>query len=274
MPDLTKTSAIKDAFGRLMSTEVQEAYQTASICRELAREVQMNGNGEYVVVKVMDEAEDEALKDYVAYGDNPFGKVRTEAIKMVPDQQKWVGIDFDSVEFAMTNVNVREAKVRIEANRMALAFDKHVLGMVRADENIQKQQVALTKANIYEQINMAVRALDAVEVPVQDRVILMNYKTLSLLEQSPEMKGNFHVFTESRGLLGVPLSGCEVRVSNLINDGEVLVLQKDALNYVALIEKEAVGQHEANFAEFYKALFVFGAMIARPKSIVRIAPAE
>ena len=274
MADLTKTSSIKDAFGRLMSTEVQEAYQTASICRELAREVQMNGNGEYVVVKVLDESQDEALKDYVAYGDNPFGKVRTEAIKMIPDQQKWVGIDFDSVEYAMTNVNVREAKVRIEANRMALAFDKHVLGMVRADENIQKQEVALTKANIVDEVNKAVRALDAVECPVQDRVILMNYKTLSLLEQSPEMKGNFHVFTESRGLLGVPLSGCEVRVSNLINDGEVLVLQKDALNYVALIEKQAVGEHEANFTEFYKALFVFGAMIARPKSIVRIAAAE
>lgn len=271
--DLTTTSAIKDAFGRLMSTEVQEAYQTASICRELAREVQMNGNGEYVVVKVMDEAEDEALKDYVPYGNNPFGKVRTQAIKMIPDQQKWVGIDFDSVEFAMTNVNVRETKIRIEANRIALAFDKHILNMVRADENIQKQQVALTKANIVDEINKAVRALDAVEVPVQDRVILMNYKTLSMLEQSPEMKGNFHVFTESRGLLGVPLSGCEVRVSNLIEDGEVLVLQKDALNYVALIEKEATGEHEASFTEFYKALFVFGAMIARPKSIVRIAQA-
>ena len=61
---------------------------------------------------------------------------------------------------------------------------------------------------------------------------------------------------------------------NLIEDGEIIVLQKDALNYVALIEKQAVGEHEANFTEFYKALFVFGAMIARPKSIVRIAAAE
>lgn len=269
--DLTQTSAIKDAFGRLMSTEVLEAYQTASICREIAREVQMNGNGEYVVVKVLDEAQDEALKDYVAYGDNPFGKVRTEAIKMIPDQQKWVGVDFDSVEFMMTNVNVREAKLRIEANRMSLAFDKHVLGLIRADVNIQKQVATLTKANIVDQVNLAVRALDAVEVPVQDRVILMNFKTLSMVEQSPEMKGNFHVFTEAQGLLGVPMSGCEVRVSNLLQDGEVIVLQKDALQYVALIEREAVGQHEANFTEFYKALFVFGAMIARPKSIVRIS---
>lgn len=273
MADLTTTSDIRTAFGKLMGGEVLEAYQTSSIAREIAREVQMNGNGEYLVVKLLDEEQDACISDYVAYGDNDFGVARTEAIKLVPDQQKFVGIDFDSVEYAMTNANVREAKIRVEANRMALAFDNHVLGLVRGAEDIQKQTATLSKTNIYAEINKAVRALDAKEVPATDRVVLMNWNTLSMLEQSAEFVGNFHVATEQRGLLGIQISGCEVRVSNLIKDGEVIVMHKDAIAYVALIEKQSVGEHEKNFTEYYKALFVYGAMIARPTSIVRIAQA-
>ena len=271
--DLNQTSQIRGAFGQLMKQEVLEAYQTASIVREIAQQVQLNGQGKAIVVKVLDEEQDNAMSDYVPYGDNEFGVARTEVVEMVADQQKFVGVDFDSVEYAMTNVNVREAKIRIEANRMALELDRHVLGKMREAEGIQKVEVALTKTNIYAQINEAVRKLDAKEVPAQGRVILMNWKTLSMLEQSPEFVGNFHVATEQRGLVDIPVSGCEVRVSNLIQDGEIFVVHKDAVAIVDLIQKERVGEHEKNFTEFFKALFVFGAEVLRPSSIVRIAQA-
>lgn len=271
MADLSKTSEIRGAFGQLMKQEVLEEYQTASIVRAIAQQVQLNGQGKAIVVKVLDEEEDNAMSDYVPYGDNEFGRARTETIELVPDQQKFVGISFDSVEYAMTNVNVREAKIRIEANRMALALDRHVLDKVRGAEGIQKVAVALTKQNIYGAINDAVRKLDAAEVPAQNRTILMNWKTLSMLEQCPEFVGNFHVATEQRGLVDIQVSGCQVRVSNLIADGELLVMHHDAVAIVDLIEKEQVGQHEANFAEYFKALFVFGAEVLRPASIVRVA---
>ena len=271
--DLNQTSEIRGAFGQLMKQEVLEAYQTASIVREVAQQVQLNGQGKAIVVKVLDEEQDNAMSDYVPYGDNEFGVARTEVVEMVADQQKFVGVDFDSVEYAMTNVNVREAKIRIEANRMALELDRHVLGKMRGAEGIQKVEVALTKQNIYGAINDAVRMLDAKEVPAQNRVIMMNWKTLSMLEQSPEFVGNFHVATEQRGLVDIPVSGCQVRVSNLISDGEILVVHKDAVAIVDLIEKQAVGEHEKNFTTYYKALFVFGAEVLRPSSIVRIAQA-
>ena len=271
--DLNQTSEIRGAFGQLMKQEVLEAYQTASIVRAIAQQVQLNGQGKAIVVKVLDEEQDNAMSDYVPYGDNEFGVARTEVIEMVADQQKFVGVDFDSVEYAMTNVNVREAKIRIEANRMALELDRHVLGKMRGAEGIQKVEVALTKQNIYGAINDAVRKLDEKEVPAQGRVILMNFKTLAMLEQSPEFVGNFHVATEQRGLLDIQVSGCQVRVSNLISDGEILVVHKDAVAIVDLIEKQAVGEHEKNFTEFFKALFVFGAEVLRPSSIVRIAQA-
>ena len=271
MADLTKTSEIRGAFGQLLKQEVLEEYQTASIVRAIAQSVQLNGQGKAIVVKVLDEEQDVAMSDYVPYGDNEFGRARTETIEMVPDQQKFVGIDFDSVEYAMTNVNVREAKIRIEANRMALALDHHVLGKVRGAEGIQKVAVTVTKANIYATINEAVRKLDEKEVPAQGRVILMNWKTLSMLEQSPEFVGNFHVATEQRGLVDIKVSGCEVRVSNLIQDGEILVMHHDAVAIVDLIQKERVGEHEKNFTEYFKALFVFGAEVLRPASIVRVA---
>jgi hypothetical protein len=273
MADLSKTSEIRGAFGQLMKQEVLEEYQTASIVRAIAQQVQLNGQGKAIVVKVLDEEQDVAMSDYVPYGDNEFGRARCETIELVPDQQKFVGIDFDSVEFAMTNVNVREAKIRIEANRMALALDNHVLGKIREAEGIQKVAVALTKENIYAQINDAVRKLDAAEVPAQGRVILMNWKTLSMLEQSPEFVGNFHVATEQRGLVDIQVSGCQVRVSNLLQDGEILVMHHDAVAIVDLIEKQAVGEHEKNFTAYYKALFVFGAEVLRPASIVRVAQA-
>lgn len=271
MADLSKTSEIRGAFGQLLKQEVLEEYQTASIVRAIAQQVQLNGQGKAIVVKVKDEEQDNAMSDYVPYGDNEFGRARTETIEMVPDQQKFVGIDFDSVEYAMTNVNVREAKIRMEANRMALALDHHVLGKVRGAEGIQKVTATVTNKNIYATINEAVRKLDAVEVPAQGRVILMNWKTLSMLEQSPEFVGNFHVATEQRGLVDIKVSGCEVRVSNLIEDGEIIVLHHDAVAIVDLIEKERVGEHEKNFTEYFKALFVFGAEVLRPMSIVRVS---
>lgn len=272
MANLTETSKIKGAFGQLIKGEVQEAYQTRSIVRAIAHEVQMNGNGEYVIVKVKDGGE--TIADYVAYGDNEFSQTEVETIKMYPDQQKFLGLDFDSVEYAMTNVNVREAKIRLEANKMQLAFDNHVLGLVRGAEDIQKQTATLSKTNIYSEINKAVRALDSKEVPSDGRVIMMNWATLSMLEQSPEFVGNHHVFTEANGLANIQVSGCQVLLSNLIQDGEIIVLHKDAIDYVALIEKEAVGTHEANFTDYFKALFVYGALISRPTSIVRIAVAK
>lgn len=271
MADLTQTSLIKDAFGKLIKGEVQEAYQTRSIVRAIAQEVMMNGNGEYVVVKVKETDGD--LADYVPYGANAFGRAEVETITMKPDQQKFVGLDFDSVEYAMTNVNVREAKIRQEAHRMQLALDGHVLGLVRADEDIQKVEATLSKSNIYATINEGVRALDKEEVPADGRVIMMNWKTLTMLEQSAEFGHNVHIATELNGLANVTVSGCGVLISNLLQDGEVIILHKDAINYVALIEREAVGEHEANFTSYWKSLFVYGAMICRPKSIVRIAKA-
>ena len=90
------------------------------------------------------------------------------------------------------------------------------------------------------------------------------------LEQEPKLDPNKNVMENVMDGLG------EVR--DLLKEFEDVSakfaepMSDDEMN--ALIEKQAVGEHEANFTEFYKALFVFGAMIARPKSIVRIAAAE
>ena len=171
----------------------------------------------------------------------------------------------------MTNTNAREALIRQRVNALQINTCNHVLGLVRAEEEIQKVTATLSKTNIYENINKAVRMLDSKEVPTDGRIILMNWNTLSMLEQSSQFANNFHVATELNGLSNVTVSGVQVLLTNLIEDGEVIVLHKDAIAQVQYLDQIKFGEMEKRFSEYVKVLSVHGALIARPESIVRIA---
>lgn len=271
MPNLQETSQIKSAISTVFQAEVQEEYMKRSVLEAITFPVQMDGNGKYIINKIV--SDPEAVKDYTG-ADIEFGVGATVAIELVPDQHKYLALEFPSIDFAMTHLNVREALIRDRANKLQLATCNHVLDMVRADENVQKVEVALAKANIYGELVKAVRMLDAEEVPTDSRVIMMNWKTLSLLEQAPEFVGNFHVATELNGLSNVTVAGVPVLLTNLMADGEVVILHKDAIAQVQFIDQVKFGEMEKRFSDYVKMLSVYGALICRPKSIVRIAPAK
>ena len=182
-------------------------------------------------------------------------------------------MEFPTIDYAMTNTNAREALIRQRVNVLQLSTCNHVLGLIRASEEIQKLEVTLSKTNIYDSINTAVRKLDSKEVPSDSRVILMNWATLTMLEQSSQFANNFHVATELNGLSNVTVSGVQVLLTNLIEDGEIIVLHKDAIAQVQYLDQIKFGEMEKRFSEYIKVLSVHGALIARPESIVRISAA-
>ena len=94
-----------------------------------------------------------------------------------------------------------------------------------------------------------------------------------MLEQSSQFANNFHVATELNGLSNVTVSGVQVLLTNLIEDGEIIVLHKDAIAQVQYLDQIKFGEMEKRFSEYIKVLSVHGALIARPESIVRISAA-
>lgn len=270
MPNLQQTSEIKSAISSLWKAEIQEEYMKRSILEAITYPVMMDGHGKYIINKIV--ADDACVVDYTGE-DLTFKKGATEAIELVPDQHKAFAMEFPTIDYAMTHTNVREALIRQRVNALQISTCEYVLGLVRGAGDIQKVTVTLDKSNIYANINKAVRMLDAKEVPSDNRVILMNWNTLSMLEQAPEYVGNFHVATELNGLSTVTVSGVQVLLTNLIEDGEVIVLHRDAIAQVQYLDQVKFGEMEARFSEYVKVLSVHGALIARPESIVRIANA-
>lgn len=270
MPNLQETSPIKSAIASLWKAEIQEEYMKRSILEAITFPVEMDSYGKYIINKIV--ADNDAIVDYTG-ADLTFKKGATEAIELVPDQHKAFAMEFPTIDYAMTNTNAREALIRQRVNALQLATCNHVLGLVRGDSKIQKVQATLTKANIYEVLNSAIRKLDAKEVPSDNRVILMNWATLTMLEQSSQFANNFHVATELNGLSTVTVSGVPVLLTNLIQDGEIIVLHKDAIAQVQYLDQVKFGEMEKRFSEYVKVLSVHGALICRPESIVRIAAA-
>ena len=271
MPNLQNTSPIKSAIASVWKAEIQEEYMKRSILEAITYPVMMDGYGKYIINKIV--ADDACVVDY-AGEDLEFKKGATEAIELVPDQHKAFAMEFPTIDYAMTNVNVRESLIRQRVNALQLSTCNHVLGLVRAENKIQKVTATLSKANIYENINKAVRMLDSKEVPTDGRIILMNWNTLTMLEQSSQFANNFHVATELNGLSNVTVSGVQVLLTNLIQDGEVIVLHKDAIAQVQYLDQIKFGEMEKRFSEYVKVLSVHGALITRPESIVRIAAGE
>lgn len=269
MPNLQETSPIKSAISSVWQAEIQEEYMKRSILEAITFPISMDASGKYIINKIV--ADTDCIVDYEG-NDLEFKKGATTPIELIPDQHKAFAMEFPTIDYAMTHTNVREALIRQRTNELQLSTCNHVLGLIRASEEIQKLEVTLSKTNIYDSINTAVRKLDSKEVPSDSRVILMNWATLTMLEQSSQFANNFHVATELNGLSNVTVSGVQVLLTNLIQDGEIIVLHKDAIAQVQYLDQVKFGEMEKRFSEYVKVLSVHGALIARPESIVRIAP--
>ena len=209
-----------------------------------------------------------AVKKYegsVAYDD-----LETEAVEVPFDQKRYMAIKIGDVEAAQVAGELRAPAVREGAYQLAKAVDEHAVEKIMASE-AHATQLALTKANVYEAVVDANRALDRKDVPAQDRVILCGYDVIAMLEK--DLKANFHRDVVAEGV-EYRLNGVRVLPTNRVADGTVVVMHKSAVAFGMQLEKMEALRLQDSFSDAIRALEVFAVEVVREEAIEIVKPAE
>lgn len=206
-----------------------------------------------------------AVKKYegsVAYDD-----LSTEAIEVPFDQKRYMAIKIGDVEAAQVAGELRAPAVREGAYQLAKAVDEHAVEKIMASE-AHKTTASLTKANVYEAIVDANRALDRKDVPAQDRVIVCGFDVIGMLEK--DLKANFHRDVVADGV-EYRVNGVRLLPTNRVADGTVIVLHKSAVAHGMQLEKMEALRLQDSFSDAIRALEVFAVEVVRPEAIEIVA---
>ena len=128
--------------------------------------------------------------------------------------------------------------------------------------------LGLTKANVYEAIVDANRALDRKDVP-NDRIILCGWDVISMLEK--DLKADFHKDVVADGM-AYRLNGVEVLPTNRVADGTVIVLSKQAVAYGMELSSMEALRLEGSFHDAVRALELFAVEVVRSEAIEIVKP--
>ena len=206
-----------------------------------------------------------AVKKYegsVAYDD-----LETEAIEVPFDQKRYMAIKIGDVDAAQVAGELRAPAVREGAYQLAKAVDEHAVEKIMGSE-AHKTTASLTKANVYEAIVDANRALDRKDVPAQDRVIVCGFDVIGMLEK--DLKANFHRDVVAEGV-EYRLNGVRLLPTNRVADGTVIVLHKSAVAHGMQLEKMEALRLQDSFSDAIRALEVFAVEVVRPEAIEIVA---
>ena len=206
-----------------------------------------------------------AVKKYegnVAYDD-----LETEAIEVPFDQKRYMAIKIGDVEAAQVAGELRAPAVREGAYQLAKAVAEHAVEKILASED-HKTTASLSKANVYEAIVDANRALDRKDVPANDRVIVCGFDVIGMLEK--DLKANFHRDVVADGV-EFRVNGVRLLPTNRVADGTVIVLHKSAVAHGMQLEKMEALRLQDSFSDAIRALEVFAVEVVRPEAIEIVA---
>ena len=208
-----------------------------------------------------------AVKKYegsVAYDD-----LETEAVEVPFDQKRYMAIKIGDVDAAQVAGELRAPAVREGAYQLAKAVDEHAVEKIMASD-AHATSLNLTKANVYEAIVDANRALDRKDIP-NDRIILCGWDVISMLEK--DLKADFHKDVVADGM-AYRLNGVEVLPTNRVADGTVIVLSKQAVAYGMELNSMEALRLEGSFHDAVRALELFAVEVVRSEGIEIVKPAE
>lgn len=206
-----------------------------------------------------------AVREYE--GNVQYDNLSTEAIEVPFDQKRYMAIKIGDVEAAQVAGELRAPAVREGAYQLAKAVDEHAVAKIMGSE-AHKQTVALSKANVYEAIVDANRALDRKDVPANDRVIVCGFDVIGMLEK--DLKANFHRDVVADGV-EFRVNGVRLLPTNRVADGTVIVLHKSAVAHGMQLEKMEALRLQDSFSDAIRALEVFAVEVVRPEAIEIVA---
>ena len=227
--------------------------------------------------------------DYVQGQDITMQAVAGNTITMVIDHQKYATQVFDDVDRAQSIPGVMESATAEMARVLHEEADKAVAdeikdatdnGVTRTKENGTTETLtvpqeasasAVTKANASTRIDDGVQALRENNVPANMELwgefSPKYYKFL--FQYLTEVYTN-NVEMAKKGILG-KYSNINVTIENLLPKTESaiynIIRTGRSTAFAGQVDKVEAGRIEKQFADYVKALYVFGTKVARPKEM-------
>ena len=252
--------SVQNFIPTMWQAELLEAFHGQAIVDQITFPVPTEG-GKLVINKMGAVA----VKQYE--GNVTYDELSTDKVEVPFDQKRYMAIKIGDVDAAQVAGELRAPAVREGAYQLAKAVDDHAIAQIMASE-AHKTTASLTKANAYEAIVDANRALDRKDVPAQDRVILCGFDVIGMLEK--DLKANFHRDVVAEGV-EYRVNGVRLLPTNRVADGTVIVLHKSAVAHGMQLEKMEALRLQDSFSDAIRALEVFAVEVVRPEAIEIVA---
>ena len=204
--------SVQNFIPTMWQAELLEAFHGQAIVDQITYPVPTEG-GKLVINKMGAVA----VKEY--QGSVTYDDLSTDKVEVPFDQKRFFAVKISDVDAAQVAGELRAPAIREGAYQLSKAVDEHAIAQIMAS-GANATQVALTKANVYEAIVDANRALDRKDVPAQDRVILCGYDVIAMLEK--DLKANFHRDVVADGV-EYRLNGVRVLPTNRVADATVII---------------------------------------------------
>lgn len=198
-----------------------------------------------------------------------YADLDTTKVEIPFDQTRYFAVKVADIDAVQACGDVMSPAIREGAYQLAKAVDQHAVEKIMASD-AHATSLNLTKANVYEAIVDANRALDRKDIP-NDRIILCGWDVVSLLEK--DLKADFHKDVVADGM-AYRLNGVEVLPTNRVADGTVIVLSKQAVAYGMELNSMEALRLEGSFHDAVRALEVFAVEVVRSEAIEIVKPAE
>lgn len=255
--------SVQNFIPTMWQAELLEAFHGQAIVDQITYPVPTEG-GKLVINKMGAVA----VKQYE--GTVSYDDLSTDKVEVPFNQKRFFAVKISDVDAAQVAGELRAPAIREGAYQLAKAVDDHAIAQIMASD-AHAQELALTKANVYEAIVDANRALDRKDVPAQDRVILCGYDVIAMLEK--DLKANFHRDVVAEGV-EYRLNGVRVLPTNRVADGTVIVMHKSAVACGVQLENMEALRLQDSFSDAIRALEVFAVEVVRAEAIEIVKPAE
>lgn len=250
----------------LWSVSLTENFRAISAINAIAKPVQMNNAGKYVINRVG------AVQVKPYEGKVVVDQLNTTAKELVITEKEYFALGIDDVQAVQLAADLMQPHVREAAAVMAENVDKHVFGLVRAEG--EGKVVALTEANAFDEIVKGGMALSKAKVPSQGRIVVMGYDTLEKLTLDPRFTASTHMNVLENGIVeNARIGGMPILVSPLMEDGDVFIIHESAIAHAQQIDEiEAYRAHDS-FSDVVRGLQTYGALIVREEALFVIKKA-
>ena len=239
-----------------------EQYHSQNIVDRITYPVEARGGK--LIINKMGAVTVSEYEGTVTYAD-----LDTTKVEIPFDQTRYFAVKVADIDAVQACGDVMSPAIREGGFQLAKSVDDHAIAKIMASD-AHATSLNLTKANVYEAIVDANRALDRKDIP-NDRIILCGWDVISLLEK--DLKADFHKDVVADGM-AYRLNGVEVLPTNRVADSTVIVLSKQAVAYGMELNSMEALRLEGSFHDAVRALEVFAVEVVRSEAIEIVKPAE